>query len=145
MRKNAGVYSAVNIVKSNAISKTHLVSSSKTSILVSNFNLNFLMQAQVTVYRNFTKCYHFKKYMVKNTFPWPSGDDVLWPLKGFKGKTEKIAIIRSSNMELEQIWFISVEKDQDIQRRNYREALVLLLLPGYYVNKCLPRPHWLQV
>lgn len=141
MRKNAGLYSAVNIVKSNAISKILLVSSSKTSALMSNFNLNFLMQAQIAVYRNFTQFYHFTKYVVKNTLPSPWGDYVLWPLKGFTGKTKKFAIISSSNMKLEQIWFISFEKDQVIQRHNYRKALVLLLLPGYYVNKCLPWPH----
>ena len=69
MRKKAGVHSAVNTVTGNVISKTDLVSFSKTSALVSNFNLNFLMQAQITVYRNFTEFYHFTKYMVKNTLP----------------------------------------------------------------------------
>lgn len=59
MRKNVEVYSAVNIVKNNAVSKIRLVSFIKTSALVSNFNLNFLMQAQTPVYRNFTKFYHF--------------------------------------------------------------------------------------
>lgn len=37
---------------------------------VSSFNLNFLMQAQTTVYRNFTKFYHFTvavKVRWKNT------------------------------------------------------------------------------
>lgn len=77
MRKNTAVYSAVNIVKTNAISKIFLVSFSKTNALVSNFNLKYLMQAQITVYRNFTKCYHFTKYVVKSTIPSPSGDDVL--------------------------------------------------------------------
>lgn len=56
MRKNVEVYSAVNIVKNNAVSKIRLVSFIKTSALVSNFNLNF---PQTPVYRNFTKFYHF--------------------------------------------------------------------------------------
>lgn len=59
------------------LSKINLVSFSKTSALVNNFNLNLLMQAQITVYRNFTGFYHFTKYMVKNTLPSPSGEDVL--------------------------------------------------------------------
>lgn len=63
--------------KSNSISKILLVSFSKTSALVSNFILNFIMQAQITVYRNFTKCYHSTKYVVKNTIPSPSSYDVL--------------------------------------------------------------------
>lgn len=71
MRKKAGVHSG------NVISKIDLVSFSKTSALVSNFNLNFLTQAQITVYRNFTGFYDFTKHMVKNTLPSPSSEDVL--------------------------------------------------------------------
>lgn len=57
VRKKARAYSAVNTVTGNVISKTDLASFSKTSALVCNFNLNFLMQAQNTVYRNFTGFY----------------------------------------------------------------------------------------
>lgn len=46
------------------------------SALVSNFNINFLMHAQITVDRNFTGFYYFTKHMIENTLPSPSGKDV---------------------------------------------------------------------
>lgn len=63
--KKGEVYSAVRTVTVSVISEIDPLSFSKTSALVSNFNLNVLMQAKITDYKNFAGFYKFTIYVVK--------------------------------------------------------------------------------
>lgn len=63
--KKDGVYSAVRTVTGSVISEIDPFSFSKTSALVSNFNLNILMQAKITDYKNSIGFYKFTIYVVK--------------------------------------------------------------------------------